>query len=46
MPLVLDGDTGIVGVLLTDANGNVTFDTNTLYVDLLIIELYWYDITK
>jgi len=33
MPLVLDGDTGIVGVLLTDANGNVTFDTNTLYVD-------------
>lgn len=33
MPLVLDGDTGIVGVLLTDSNGNVTFDTNTLYVD-------------
>jgi|11_taG_2_1085331.scaffolds.fasta_scaffold00808_9 hypothetical protein len=33
MSLVLDGDTGIVGVLLTDGNGNVIFDTNTLYVD-------------
>lgn len=33
MALVLDGDNGIVGVLATNNDGDVIFDTNTLFVD-------------
>ena len=33
MALVLDGDNGIVGVLATNTDGDVIFDTNTLFVD-------------
>jgi hypothetical protein len=33
MALVLDGDNGIVGVLVTNADGDVTIDTNTFFVD-------------
>ena len=33
MALVLDGDNGIVGVLVTNTDGDVIFDTNTLFVD-------------
>jgi len=33
MALVLDGDSGIVGVLATNADGDVIIDTNTFFVD-------------
>ena len=33
MALVLDGDNGIVGVLATNADGDVIIDTNTFFVD-------------
>ena len=33
MALVLDGDNGIIGVLATNTDGDVIFDTNTLFVD-------------
>ena len=33
MALVLDGDNGIVGVLSTNTDGDVIFDTDTLFVD-------------
>jgi hypothetical protein len=33
MALVLDGDNGIVGVLTTNTDGDVIFDTDTLFVD-------------
>ena len=33
MALVLDGDNGIVGVLATNTDGDVIFDTDTLFVD-------------
>ena len=33
MALVLDGDNGIVGVLVTNTDGDVTIDTNTFFVD-------------
>ena len=33
MALVLDGDNGIVGVLATNNDGDVIFDTDTLFVD-------------
>ena len=33
MALVLDGDNGIVGVLATNADGDVIIDTNTFHVD-------------
>ena len=33
MALVLDGDNGIVGVLATNNDGDVIFDTSTLFVD-------------
>ena len=35
MALVLDGDNGIVGVLATNNDGDVIFDTNTLFVDAI-----------
>jgi len=33
MALVLDGDNGIVGVLATNADGDIIIDTNTFFVD-------------
>ena len=33
MALVLDGDNGIVGILATNADGDVIIDTNTFFVD-------------
>ena len=33
MALVLDGDNGIIGVLATNADGDVIIDTNTFFVD-------------
>ena len=33
MALVLDGDNGIIGVLATNTDGDVIFDTDTLFVD-------------
>ena len=33
MALVLDGDNGIVGVLATNADGDVIIDTSTFFVD-------------
>lgn len=35
MALVLDGDNGIVGVLATNSDGDIIFDTNTLFVDAI-----------